>query len=302
MSDQIPKVETETNPSKSSNKKIIYITVAIGLTILLITLAIFIFNNQNQGKQNNEVQIQNNQTNQNVSSQESEKESILDKPLMWRQGANGYEKIGEVPECEEPLVFDSPVDISAATSILYPGQPRGGNYKPHGGFRFDNNTTNEIDIVAPFDGYLVQGARYLSEGEIQYTFDVIHPCGIMYRLGHLRVLTPKFEAIAESFPEATEDSRTTFINPPVKVFKGEVFATKIGIIGTSNPFFDFGVFDLRQKNEASKEANYANKSQNNQLALFAICWLDNLDKEESDYIYTLPAGDPTSGKNSDYCN
>lgn len=48
------------------------------------------------------------------------------------------------PACPDPLILQTPVDLTLATAILYPGQERGGDFKPHGGFRFDNskNTTN----------------------------------------------------------------------------------------------------------------------------------------------------------------
>lgn len=293
-----------------NHKKLLALSFVI---ILLIVVAIVVIglltrnpsqsDNVARNQSPNQQQSQNQQNTPKTASDEEEpQDSDLAQPLMWRLGANGYEAQGKVPECEESLMTDLPVTLENVTSILYPGQTRGGNYKPHGGFRFDNNSTNEEDVVAPFDGYLVQGAQYLAEGEIQYTFDIIHPCGIMYRLGHLRELTPNFQAIADKFPAATEDSRTTFVNPSVKVMKGELFATKIGIIGNNNTFVDYGVFDLRQKNEASKDPNYATKSQNNSFATIALCWFDYLSAEDHATVRSLPAGDPTSGKNSDYCD
>ena len=45
--------------------------------------------------------------------------------------------------CPAPLL-QTPVDLSKVTSILYPGQERGGNYKAHGVFGFDNAPDNLV--------------------------------------------------------------------------------------------------------------------------------------------------------------
>src|SRR3989344_5127110 len=115
-----------------------------------------------------------------------------------------------------------PIDISKTTSILYPGQMRGGEYKAHGGVRFDNSVPNDIVVTAPYNAQVIAGARYPVNGEIQYTFDFAHPCGIRYRFGHLLVLSPKFQEIAEKFPlpEGLE-SPTTQVNPGAEVQQGE---------------------------------------------------------------------------------
>src|SRR3989344_3401087 len=95
--------------------------------------------------------------------------------------------------CPDPFVFQMPVDMRKVTSMLYPGQYRGGDYKAHGGFRFDHSRPDEIQVIAPYDAEVIAGARYPVNGEIQYTFDFAHPCGIRYRFGHLLTLAPKFQ-------------------------------------------------------------------------------------------------------------
>src|SRR3990167_11130550 len=62
---------------------------------------------------------------------------------------------GTPPECPV-LEFESPVDASLVTSVLYPGQYRGedGGYRVHGGFRFDKQTSTQVDVRAPFDAYV----------------------------------------------------------------------------------------------------------------------------------------------------
>lgn len=218
---------------------------------------------------------------------------------------------GTPPACPDPFTIASPTaQLSKATSILPPGQERtgtfegmGGNYKPHGGFRFDNSKPTDVEVTAPIDGYVYRGSRFLMNGEVQYTFDLVHPCGYMVRLGHLRDLSPTYMAYAEKFPPAAElDSRTERITGFPKVKVGDVIATEVGVRDGPNVFFDLGVFDLRKPNEASKDPAYqAKHSESREHFYYGVCWYDMLPKKDSTFIKTLPAGDPISGKKSDYC-
>ncbi|HJQ08672.1 MAG TPA: hypothetical protein VJ836_04300 [Candidatus Saccharimonadales bacterium] len=216
---------------------------------------------------------------------------------------------GTPPACPEPLRLSSPADLTKATAILYPGQERrgsfigmGGNYKPHGGFRFDGLNNNQVTVKVPMDGYVYRGSQYLIDGEIQYTFDIVHPCGIMVRLGHLQALSDTFKAIADKFPPAAEgDSRTERVQPVVWVKAGDTVATAAGLART-NTFFDLGVFDLRKTNEASKNAAYQQKHvDTKEHTWHAVCWFDMLSSNDAKKVRSLPAGDPAAGKTSDYC-
>lgn len=215
---------------------------------------------------------------------------------------NSYES------CPQPFVFQLPVDINKATSILYPGQYRGGDYKAHGGFRFDGSRPNEIEVIAPYDAQVIAGARYPVNGEIQYTFDFAHPCGIRYRFGHLLTLAPKFQEIADKFPLPEGlDSRTTEVRPPVKVKQGEVIATAVGlttggpdVYGGLNTFADWGVYDYRQKNESSQNPDWAAKHPH-EIEYYAVCWFDWISAEDKTKVLALPSSDSGSGKTSDYC-
>lgn len=244
--------------------------------------------------------VTNSQTNSAVNSLQ---ETGIDEDVQWEFTGTEWRALGTPPACPDPLVFNSPVDVSRVTSILYPGQERGGNYKPHGGFRFDTVEDNQADVVVPMDAVVVDGARYLVEGEVQYTFDFIAPCGVMFRLGHLLTLSPKFQAIAETFPAAREnDSRTTEVNPPVSVKAGESIATAIGVKKDTNTFVDFGVYDLREQNKASRDAAWAALHADDRiLAPYAMCWFENLPAEDAVRVKNLPPADPTSGRTSDYC-
>lgn len=210
--------------------------------------------------------------------------------------------------CPSPFVFRMPVGMENVTSILYPGQPRGGEYKAHGGFRFETSLSSDIAVTAPIDAYVIAGARYpVNTGDIQYTFDFEHPCGIRYRLGHMLTLSPKFQEIAEKFPmPAGLDSRTTQVYPPIAVKQGEVIATAVGMTknGTSkngnNTFLDFGVYDYRQKNEVSKNPSWLAQHPH-EIEQYAVCWFDWITPDDKAKVLSLPSSDFQSGKASDYC-
>lgn len=222
--------------------------------------------------------------------------------FLWQQQESGWAAMGDIPDCPEQPMMDMPADISLVTSILYPGQTRGGNYKPHGGFRFDNSSNADITVSAPISGFIVRGGHYIAEGEIQYTFDVFNNCGVMFRVGHLRVLPDDLMALTTSWPEASSNSATNSINPPVFVEAGHKLATSVGIISDDNTFFDWGVYDYRAENEASKNASFQSQhADDRELSWHAVCWFDWLPSSAEAKIRTLPASD-ASGTSSDYCD
>ena len=211
-------------------------------------------------------------------------------------------------DCPDPFIFRLPIDISKATSVLYPGQVRGDDYKAHGGFRFDTSQNDEIIVTAPYDAQVVAGGRYPVNGEIQYVFDFAHPCGIQYRLGHLLTLSPKFQAIAEKFPLNEEgNSRTTQIRSRIDVKQGEVVSTAVGMTKSNDPnfrgpntFLDWGVYDYRQKNEAAQNPTWTAEHPFPTYQ-YGVCWFDWINPEDRDRVLTLPSSDLKHGKESDYC-
>ena len=213
---------------------------------------------------------------------------------VWQPPANP-------PPCSEPLTLQAPVDVNLATSILYPGQMRGGAFNPHGGFRFDGLSYDQITVRVPADGLIVRGSRYLALGETQYMFDIITTCGIMHRLDHLAILSPQFANLAEQFPPpVADDSRTTDFTPPVPVKAGQVISTAVGFTKTNNTSFDWGVYDLRAVNSAAQDPTW-NPQYNPEQASYAVCWLDLLSPADSVIVKNLPPGDAISGSQSDYC-
>ncbi len=223
----------------------------------------------------------------------------------WFDNGTDWMAVGTPPACPKPLALQPPVDFNFATSLLYPGQYRGNQYKPHGGFRFDNNTNNNISVKIPLDAELVNGSRYIQSGEVQYLLTFISPCGLMYRFDHLLTLTPKFRALAESLPPPPQDdSRTTNFNPPISVKAGEEVATAVGFTLTKNVAVDFGVYDLRKLNPISQNANWANEHRSDpgyRLAAHGVCWLNFFGTPNEQLLRNLPGGDSVNGKTSDYC-
>ena len=200
--------------------------------------------------------------------------------------------------CPTPLL-QTPVDLSMVTSILYPGQERGGNYKAHGGFGFENATDNSVSVKIPLSGKITRVARYEEMGELQYLFEFEGDCGVSFKFDHLRKLTPKFEAVVNAFP-IKEDTRTDLVSPPVAVKVGEVIATEVGFL--NNVSVDFGVYDMRQKNEASKDPAWASAHSQYPADSYGICWFDSLPQADSVAVKSLPSRDGSNnGKTSDYC-
>ncbi|MCL5410840.1 MAG: hypothetical protein M1324_03220 [Patescibacteria group bacterium] len=259
----------------------------IGLIILIVIVAGIILINKNEKETAS--------SSKPTDSQDSAKNKVF-----WQQNQDGWKAVGTPPACPEPLVL-SIGDISQATSVLYPGQMRSVGYEPTAGFRFDNTSNNAIQIQAPLDGEIVAASRFISSGSNQYVFDIMSPCGIMNRFDHLLEIPAKLQAIADKLPEPKEnDSRSTAINPPVSISKGEIIATKIGISENNNNFLSWTVFDFRQKNKISQEQDWAVSHPG--LYHFAICPYQYMTAEDQAIAKKLPPADEKSGDKSDFCN
>jgi hypothetical protein len=220
----------------------------------------------------------------------------------WQFDGLTWQAAGTPPPCPSPLIFGTPVDLSLVTSILYPGQARGGNYKVHGGFRFDGpGQSADVEVVAPMTATIYRGARYLAGGEVQYSFDFINACGIMHRFDHLIDLSARLQLVADTFPPASDgDSRTTLVAPGQIVEEGEVLATAVGLRTTGNTFVDWGVLDLRARNAISEDPEWL-AQHSLELDAHGICWFDTLAPSDAARVRSLPPADSVSGSTSDYC-
>lgn len=230
---------------------------------------------------------------------ESEQET---EATSWEFDGEKWQSFTTPPACPEPLVMRSPVDMSLVSGILYPGQYRGGNYKPHGGFRFDGKKSSDVTVTAPFDATLTIGSRYIEQGEVQYLLYFEHSCGLAYRFDHLLTLAPVIQKVADALPAAKpDDSRTTRFTTPIQVKAGDIIATAVGFTKTQNVSMDWGVYDLRQPNVASKNPAFAAKhADDKSQAFYGVCWFDLLPSDLAQKVRTFPASG-SEGKTSDYC-
>ncbi|MDP2684355.1 MAG: hypothetical protein Q8P20_04815 [bacterium] len=272
-------------------KKTIFI-----LLFLIIVVAIIFFltvepkkDTSNTNISETEVTNINTNSNSNVNITNIETTDVV----RWDNFGEGYIPSSTPPECPDPLVLQTPVDLNKVYSILYPGQERGGDFKPHGGFRFADGTDDEIRVTIPMDARLLEGVRYYENDYLQYMFSFINNCGIMYRFDHLATLSEELEEIVSELPEPkVDDTRTYHFLENYEYNSGDVIATTVG--EGDNVFVDWGVYDLRQKNGV-------NIDQFDSLAEYGICWFDLLPTEDETIVRSLPAGDSTSGANSKYC-
>lgn len=209
------------------------------------------------------------------------------------------------PACQNPVLPRSFIDDwSLATSVLMPGQYRGGNYKPHGGLRFDHSQASDIVVRAPLDAKLTGLTRYLESGEIQYILTFENECGIAYKFDHLYALSDKLQAIAKTTPEPKpDDTRGYPLKQTVRVTAGEIVATAVGHPATHNIGMDFGVYDYRSPNAISHNKRWAAiHSQYEASEWYGRCWFDMLPSTDASKVKKLPAGDQRSGVRSDYCS
>ena len=208
---------------------------------------------------------------------------------IWRFNGNTWSPNGPPPSCAEPFEFQTPVDMSKVTAALWPGQSRGG-YKGHGGFWFDSSDADSMIVRAPVGGHLVQAARYLEGTEEQVLLFFSVPCGFFYRFDHVSGLSPKIEdALKVITGPATNDSRTTFMSPPLWVEQGEIVGTSVGI-PPSNIF----------PNNVIPNPAWADSFANDkEFGHYGVCFFDYLPSEDGDLMRSLPTG--KEGKTSDYC-
>lgn len=268
---------------------IVIIVIILGALLLIGRQ---VYNSQNSTKDNS-------QTSANTTTPSDS--STKTKEVTWSFENDVWKPSSAAPECPSPLLA-SPVDLTSATAMLYPGQTRG-IYKPHGGVIYANNKTNEVDVKLAIDSKLVRVARYVQTGQVQYMLDFVSPCGVAVRYDHLHTLTEPFMDIMSKLPEPkVDDSRTTDVDG-ADYKTGTLIATKIGFLAPiQNTTLDFGVYDYRQPNNASKDATYAAAHVTGKHTdYYAICWLNDLPAKDKALALALPGGDGKMGKTSDYC-
>lgn len=224
---------------------------------------------------------------------------------IHRHGYSSFVLLDRPHECP---TLQSPVDVRQVTSVLYPGQTRGGDYKPHGGFRFDGLPNDAVLVRAPIDATLVSAGGNTMPGVAQYKLQFTTDCGLELMFDHLLTLTPKFQAVLAKLPALTPDRNQTYpVKPPVTVQVGELIATAVGFTwpdGSPNTSFDFGVFERWIANDSARDAAWRAKHRGvgSYNAAHGLCWLELLPAADGTTLKTLRGGDSESGTTSDYCN
>lgn len=246
--------------------------------------------------------------------QTTSSETVSGDPVVWafdQQKNEWFAQSGTPTTCKSPFVFDqTPIDLAKVMVIGMPGAYRGYNYKPHGGFRLNDDTDGNISVKLPTDATLVGLTRYYegNPAELQYLLTFETDCGIAFRFDHLQTLTPEFQAIAETTPQPKKDDTQTNPNEhpePTPFEAGTIIATKVGFPSTRNFGFDFGVYDYRQRNEISKNAEWV-KLHNNFTSQewFGVCWLDMLpgaDATKATQLSQVVINPAKPNIISDYC-
>lgn len=212
------------------------------------------------------------------------------------------------PACTEPFTIKTPVPLEKATGQLIPGQVRSSSY-PGGpttymttaGFRFDQSSHTDIQTISPIDGYVTAAANYTIDGEQQYGVEIIHPCGILIRLNHLRSLTQKFEKITEAINRTIDRVEYTDIDD-VLIKAGEQISASTGLDISNTTLLEIGAYDLRNTNQSSENSSYAYAhARDKPYAWHAICVTELLESTDRALARKLPAADTEVGTTSDYC-
>ena len=228
-------------------------------------------------------------------------------PVVWRFDGKEWISQGSVPQCPSPLIPTGELlDFSKVLSIVQPGQIRGGSYKPHAGLRWSEfgGVVKGISIKAPFDGEIVAAAQYISEGNYQFTINIIHPCGIMLRLGHLLEPSDSIKKILSTIPPAIEnDSRESFLSGTF-IKKDQLIASEVGMVPPASPdslgtFMDLGIVDLRKKNPVLDSSFKSNADV--KYSLYSVCWYEGNYFSDSDRARVLNLPFSNGDATSDYC-
>ena len=85
---------------------------------------------------------------------------------------------------------------------------------------------------------------------------------------------------------------------------GETIGTAVGFLAYQNSeenfSLDWGVYDLRERNDASADPAWLTQHPG-EFSAYGICWFDYLSPGDRAIVQSLPPADGQSGATSDYC-
>jgi len=189
------------------------------------------------------------------------------------------------PDCGplEDIFGFFPIDVNVVDEFTPPGRAggNGGYYVSHGHLRSQKTPYNQIDVKFPAKGFSLYAVsrrvedyyietKHIVDDEEQVKLEFHHPCGIKIMVDHLAQVTDRWAEIIKTVPVLKNDSRVTFM-PSGRYFvdPGEVLAHAIG--HATNTYLDFGVYDLRNKNDLA-EMIARDWPEYVSGASHAICW------------------------------
>jgi hypothetical protein len=235
------------------------------------------------------------------------KKTAVVKPqdVVWHYNSaqNKWLPNGTPPACADPVLGRSPVDLTKVTAVLYPGQYRGESYNANGGFRFDDSSSDDIEVFLPINAKLARLSSYIENGDQQYSLFFINPCGIAVKFDHLLKLSDTYQAIVDRLrPNATVNSAVVPVEPQIAAKKGDRVAEAVGLPSERSVSVDFGVYDLRTPNKISQQSKWTYyHTVFKSTEWFGVCWFDLLPGDDKDKLKDLLSSsfDPTA--KSDYC-
>ena len=239
--------------------------------------------------------------------------------VYWSNWETGEWTPSSTPPKCGPLeeMFDVlPIGVTIVDTFTPPGRP-GGNgsyYIAHGHLRSNNTPHDQIEVKFPAEGFSLYAAnrrvedyyieeketntrRHIVDDEEQVKLTFHHPCGIAVTIAHLAQVTDRWAEIIKDVPVFTNDSRVTFM-PSGKYFveSGEVLAHAIG--HATNTYLDFGVYDLRSKND-SAERLARDWPEYVSVVSHGICWAGLFGPEVQQLLEGKAAD---SDATSDFCD
>lgn len=204
--------------------------------------------------------------------------------------------VSVMKECSQTPQISSPVMAEEIKSLTYPGQARDGVYYPESVLTV-KSPVNEVSVKLPIAAKLIEGRRYIEQGEEQFALVFETECNIRLRYDHLAVLSPSLAELVSGLKVSTEMQPLTKDIP-----KDEVVATRVGIFKNNTAIMGFGMYDYNQKNKPSSNSEWlVDPLHHTEDAQHGVCWLDNLVMSDRTIIDKLLNTKADSPRTSDYC-
>lgn len=228
----------------------------------------------------------------------SVRQSRLDDKKLAQNAVNDVQKKAE--QCSSTPRILLPVEYTSIFSLSYPGIERDGSYITTSRLKL-KSSTNEVKLYLPFKAQLVEGSRYLEQGETQYMLSFETVCKFRVTYDHLSVVALEFLDDISRLPVQSSTTKSLVKISGKEYDSGAVVATRAGFVVANNTFFDFGLYNDNSVNTISGDNAWSisplHKSDN---ATHGICWVNYLSGADKANVETILQPDPIT-KTGDYC-